>query len=85
MLTFFHVGILEITLFAVTCLLLVAVGVRARFVWRWLPPVAILLAISAICTPADPLSMILIAAPLLVTFFAGVLLAPRLVQPAGRT
>ena len=80
MFTLLHVGALEIALFLVICLATATIGLFTRSAFRWLPPVAVILAVSMICTPADPGSLVLIAVPLLVTFFAGVIFSPHLVR-----
>ncbi len=76
MFTLLHVGALEVALFLVVCLVTATIALFTRSAFRWLPPVAVILVVSMICTPADPVSMVLLAVALLVTFFAGVAFAP---------
>lgn len=75
MFTLFHVGIGEIALALVICLAVGALGLFRAGAFRWLIAVGPILAIAMICTPADPVSMLIVAVPACVLLAAGVFLA----------
>jgi Sec-independent protein secretion pathway component TatC len=78
MLTLFHIGVGEIALSLVICLAVGLLGLFRASALRWLMVVGPILAIAMICTPADPVSMLIVAVPACVLLAAGVVLAPYL-------
>ena len=78
MLTLFHIGVGEIAVFLVICLAVGVLGLFRSSARRWLLVVGPILAIAMICTPADPVSMLIVAVPACILLAAGVVLAPYL-------
>jgi Sec-independent protein secretion pathway component TatC len=56
-------------------IILACSGQRAR---GWGIPIVAILAVSAVVTPADPMSMLIVAVPLFAAFVAGVRFAPSI-------
>jgi Sec-independent protein secretion pathway component TatC len=82
MFSLFHIGVLEVVSLLNVVLVLGVLGFVRPTAWRWLGVFSCILIISMICTPADPLSMWLFAAPTCAVFAAGVFVSPYLSGPA---
>lgn len=65
-------GIGEIVCLLFVLALIAGSGVFKPVAWRWVPPIGAILLLSMICTPADPVSMILVAIPMCSLFAVGV-------------
>ena len=78
MLTFFHIGVGEIALLVAICLAVGTLGLFRRSALRWLLAIGPIFAVAMICTPADPVSMLIIAVPACILLAAGVVFAPYL-------
>ncbi len=85
MFSFFQIGILEVlSAFVVTCAAAFLFFVFKRpTAWRWLAVIVSALIIAMVFTPADPLSMWLVATTTCAVFAAGVYLSPYLGRPTG--
>jgi Sec-independent protein secretion pathway component TatC len=69
------VGAMEIAMIVAVGAVVSCLGRRAR---GWGIGIVSILAVSAVATPADPLSMLIVAVPLSAAFVAGVYSAPRI-------
>jgi Sec-independent protein secretion pathway component TatC len=77
-LTLFQIGVGEVAILLITCLAIGVLGAFRASARRWLLVVAPILAVAMICTPADPVSMLIVAVPACILLAAGVVLAPYL-------
>ncbi len=77
-----NIGIGSIELALVLLILLSAVFFRG-FARRWLGAILAIAVLSITLSPADPVSAVLVAAPLLVAFAIGVYAAPFFRQANG--
>ena len=80
MFTLFHIGAVEVLSVFIVSLTAGLLSIYRMFAWRWLAVLTFVLTMAMICTPADPLSMLLVAIPTCVVFAAGVTLAPYLID-----
>lgn len=79
MISFFQIGPLELLSAFAICIAAAWVAARQRPAgWRWVAVIAAVLVLSMVVTPADPISMWLVAAASLLVFAAGVFLSPYL-------
>ncbi len=78
MFSFFQIGPLEVLSVIGVGFVVGVLGFLRVAAWRWLAVIACVLVIAMICTPADPLSMWLVAIPTCAVFATGVILSPYL-------